>query len=55
MSISPFLFFPLLDFSLQNNPKATVSQFIKNEYYRSHDKVHFTTISQYYQAILMVF
>ena len=34
---------------------TAVSQFIKNEYYRSHDKFHSTIISQYYQAILIVF
>jgi len=55
MSISPFLFFPLLDFSLQNNPRATVSQFIKNEYYRLHDKFHSTIVYRIFQVILNYF
>jgi len=38
---------------LQNNPKATVSQFIKNEYYRSHDKFHFIIIGALFQVILL--
>ena len=55
MSISPFLFFPLLDFSLQNDPRATVSQFIKNEYYRLHDELNCTIVELFFQVILLVF
>ncbi|WP_230680795.1 hypothetical protein, partial [Streptococcus pneumoniae] len=55
MSISPFCFFPLLDFSLQNDPKATASQFIKNEYYRLHDKLHYNIVEPFFQVIVLVF
>jgi len=40
---------------LQNDPKATASQFIKNEYYRLHDKLHYNIVEPFFQVIVLVF